>query len=144
MASQASQTVSAGESATLDTALERTSSALADLQPELPLQFTFRWRQRHVIARVIERDQKPLLRLVTDLGVVPFSAENPHRRDQLLRLARPQHAPPNGHYALTDRQRLMYCSETPLPEPVTGCCVVSNVTTALLSSRPYFQVAATG
>ena len=142
MALEAITTNDQGPAGTLDQAEARAQSALADLRPELPLQFTFRWQNRHIIARVVERDERPMLRLVTDLGVVPFSAENPDRRDGLLALTLPSNTPPLGHYAVTDRQRLMYCTETVLPAPVTGSTVVANVATTLLAAQPYFSPAA--
>jgi len=139
MALQATTTDDQGATGTLDLAQARTQSALADLRPALPMQFTFRWRNRHIIARIVERDERPMLRLVTDLGVVPFSAEDADRRHSLLSLTRPSNTPPLGHYAVTDRQRLMYCAEKALPDQVTGSVVVANVATTLLAARPYLS-----
>jgi len=121
--------------------LEEASQSLSRLVPRLPVNFSFRWKDIGFAGRVIASADGPRLRLVGDLGPVPFSAESADQRHRLLSLVRWTDAAGTGHFAIGARHHLNLLGEAAVAEPLSGVAIVTAATCFLLHARPYLDLA---
>ena len=125
----------------LEAALIGAEETLAFFRPTVPLEFSFLWRRRPVNAAVLLRDGVVLLRLVTELGELPFTAQDRDHRGRLLELAWCRLPPLHGSFAIRRHGRLTHALEIPLEPPITGAVLVTAATQCLLRLAPYLGLA---
>lgn len=124
-----------------DELLQTAQSGLARVMPTPPINFRFVWHQMGCVARVDKTDKGLRLRLVGDLGPVPFSAESPTTRDRLLELARWSTRSAGCRFAVSPRRRLNLLGELPVAEPLTGVSILSAAVRFLVDVNPYVALA---
>jgi hypothetical protein len=110
------------------------------LEPELPVNFQFKWHGIPFTARVERSDAGPRLLLVGDLGPVPFSAEDAEGRRRLLSLAKWVDAKGACRFAVGQRHHLNLLGESRIAAPLTGTTIVAAATNCLLEARPYIDL----
>lgn len=108
----------------------------------LPAAFTFRWRDLRVAGQVFENDSGIWLALATELGPVPYTAENSQQREHILGILSLQESLPHGQLKIDTKRQLIHCCEIALATPVTRTAVVSGVVQLLLQTQPYLALAA--
>ncbi len=127
--------------ATLNEALDEAGSVMGDMRGNLPIAFRFKWHDMLIFCHIAERNGEVTLGLATDLGPLPFTIENKARRGYLKELGDSKIALPIGEFVVTERNRFRHCVERVLTAPITGGRIVTAVAQALLSARPYYQLA---
>lgn len=124
-----------------DQLLETARSGLASAMRAPPINFRFVWHHMGCVARVDKTDKGLRLRLVGDLGPVPFSAESPETRGRLLELARWSTRSAGCRFAVSPRRRLNLLGELPVGEPLTGAAILSAAVRFLVDVKPYVALA---
>ena len=124
-----------------DELLQTARSGLASVTPAPPIDFRFVWHHMGYVARVDKTDKGLRLRLVGDLGPVPFSAESPEARGRLLELARWSTRSAGCRFAVSPRHRLNLLGELPVAEPLTGASILSAAVRFLVDVKPYVALA---
>ena len=114
------------------------ASTFDNVQSTLPISFNFNWNEQLVAVRLFEIEDQTFIRLMTDLGSIPYTAENPPRRDRLLTLCHAGVELPQGGFSRTVHQRVIYWVEAPIERPLTGDRIVATCTSLLLQAKPYF------
>jgi hypothetical protein len=127
--------------ATLNEALDQAGSVKRDMRGNLPIAFRFKWHNLVIFCHITERDGEVTLGLATDLCPLPFTVENKARRGYLKELGDPKITLPIGEFVVTKQNRFRHYVERVLTAPITGGRIVTNVTQALLSARPYYELA---
>lgn len=115
--------------------------SLTRLAPEPPINFQFKWQGIAFAARVDNTDAGLRLRLVGDLGPVPFSAENAPGRDRLLSLVQWADADGACRFVVGRRQHLNLLGDARIAAPLTGTSIIATATNFLLQARPYIDLA---
>ena len=125
------------------------NAALADLQDELlkfecklPCRFTFKVYGFPFIAIIDDVDGQNRLRLIGDVGTVPFSAENPRARARIMKLIGWGEAADQCRFSSATGGRLAFLGETEVPQPLTGRGVVTALVKYILRTRAYFFLVA--
>lgn len=115
--------------------------SLTRLAPEPPINFQFRWQGIPFAARVDNTEAGLRLRMVGDLGPVPYSAENAEGRDRLLSLVQWADADGTCRFVVGRRQHLNLLGDARITMPLTGTAIVATATNFLLQARPYIDLA---
>lgn len=100
-----------------------------------PLTFSFRYRN-FTFDGSIEPGQSALIRLKTDCGYLPYTAESPEARQCVREIIRESHRIPGARLYISDRQVISLESEAVPPAPRTPVSVVATLVSLLLKSRP--------
>jgi hypothetical protein len=134
----------AGESLPdLNLVLADADRRLTRLAPTPPINFRFQWQGIPFAARVVVTDDGATrLRLVGDLGPVPYSAENPRGRDRLMSLVQWRGAAKPCRFAMGQRQHLNLLGDTDVAAPLTGTAIIAAAAKLLLQARPHLDLAA--
>lgn len=110
------------------------AARLAELQPKLPAIFHFDWRGIAVAGR-LEAGEQTMVRLVADLGAVPYSAEDRARREAALAL----HG--RRQFRRTAGNRLTLAMAEPVEGATTMRGIVAAIALALIKARPVIDAA---
>jgi hypothetical protein len=130
MSAQCPAGVQAPDLATVQTEAQ---ARLTTLKPKLPATFRFDWRGRAIAGR-LESGSPHTVRLVADLGPVPYSAEDAARRAAVVALhGRRQFRTVNNRLTLTMSE--------PMGEPGDIPSVVTAIALALVKARPAIDAA---
>lgn len=132
---------SAGDMPNFNALAEEAQSSLTRLAPKAPVDFRFRWQGLGFVAGVREVEDGARLRLLGDLGPIPFSAEAPGERRTLLELISWSNADGKCRFIVDPRQRLTLLGEAPVPTPLTGAGIVASAVQFLLQAQPYIVLA---
>lgn len=134
----------AGESLPdLNLVLADADRRLTRLVPMPPINFRFQWQGIPFAARVVMTDDGATrLRLVGDLGPIPYSAEDARRRDRLLSLIRWHAAARPCRFAVGQRQHLNLLGDADVATPLTGTAIIAAATQLLLQARSHLDLAA--
>lgn len=110
-------------------------------EDDAPLHFDFVWRGMTFSGSVEPHgDSGNVIRLVTDLGTVPYSAEQRENRQRLMNLVRHGVDSENTWITLGPRQSLrIVCEKRLSPAPKTANHIVAIVTQMILSNLPVFD-----
>lgn len=111
------------------------AAKLAELQPKLPAIFHFDWRGIAVAGRLEAGGGRPVVRLVADLGAVPYSAEDRARREAALAL----HG--RRQFRRTASNRLTLTMVEPVDGENTMRAIVTAIALALIKARPVIDAA---
>lgn len=121
-------------------ALERATAALSGASLRLPIGFRFVWHDVRFHGRVRQVDRRVTLQLLADLAQIPFTAEDPMRRNDGLALGRARARLRHGALEVAAGSRLVHVSEIELACPPTGSGVVAAAVQAALRARPYLNL----
>lgn len=124
----------------LAAALEQATAALSDAKLRLPIGFRFAWQDVCFHGRVRETDRGVSLQLLAELARIPFTAEDPMRRNDGLALGRTRTRLRHGAFELAAGSRLVHVSEIAMDYPATGAGVVAAAVQAALRARPYLDL----
>jgi type II secretory pathway component PulK len=124
----------------LTAALQHAKDSLARMQPKLPANFRFRWRASQCQGRVDRLAGKLRLRLVCDLGRVPFSAEDAKLRAQITALVRWSQSGAKYRFTVTAQQRLALIAENAIAEPYAGEDALAQAIAILADARPLIDI----
>jgi hypothetical protein len=127
------QCPAAAVAADLASVRREAEARLAALVPQLPAVFRFDWRGMAVTGR-LEAGQPNQVRLIADLGPVPYTAEDPTRRAAALALDGRRHL-------RAVNNRLMLAMTEPLDGPSHVPDIVTAITLALIKARPAIDAA---
>jgi hypothetical protein len=106
-----------------------------------PAQFDFTYRQIRFACRCDETAGQPHLKLVGDVGPLPFSAESPTARAAIQAIVDSANATLGPVFRLTNG-RVLLGGEGDLPSPVTATDLISAVVRFVLPARPYLELIA--
>ena len=104
-----------------------------------PLCFSFRYRS-FTFDGSIEPGQHALIRLKTDCGYLPYTAESPEARQCVRQIIRESHRIPGARLSISERQVITLESEAVPPAPRTPVSVISTLVSLLLKSRPLLSL----
>ncbi|MCW5750108.1 MAG: hypothetical protein KIT81_03095 [Alphaproteobacteria bacterium] len=106
-----------------------------------PLRFRFHWRDTRFDARAdLTERGTARIRLLGDLGVVPFTGEAPDRRRRLLELAAWREGGGDARFVVSGRNRLGLLASG----EARGTCAASVMAEAVrlaLEAAPYLELA---
>jgi hypothetical protein len=107
-----------------------------------PVAFDFGFRFVRFAARLEQTGHEVRLRLVGDMGPMPFSAESPAARSGLARIVEAGNSVlGNGSFRIT-QGRILLGGEVGIPSPVSAVGLVSAVTRFLAPAIPYMELIA--
>jgi hypothetical protein len=104
------------------------------------LTFHFCFQEIPFSARTERRNDRPVLHLTGDLGVLPFTIENAPRRRRLRKVLAAAQRASGLHWELTPQHVIRAGGEIDLGLPLTPVAVIAGATTLLLHSRPYLEL----
>ena len=134
----------AGESRLdLNLVLADADRRLTRLVPTPPINFRFEWQGIPFAARVaVTDDGAARLRLVGDLGPVPYSAENARGRNRLMSLVGWRDVANPYRFAMDRRQHLNLLGDAEVDAPLTGAAIIATAAKLLLRAGPHLDLAA--
>ncbi|MDO8605370.1 MAG: hypothetical protein Q7R40_02430 [Phaeospirillum sp.] len=106
------------------------------------IQFDFGYRNIRVVGRMEQALGSAHLKLVGDLGPMPFSAESPTARAGLARIIDAANADLGGSLFRVTLGRVLLGSDIDVPVPVTATGLVTSVAGFLLPTLPYLELIA--
>ncbi len=109
--------------------------------PKLPMNLRFAWHERTFEGELERRDEGIVLRLRADIGILPYTSEDPATRRQLIEEMNASDTRPTGRLELVDNHRIHWSHEVQLPKPksLTVKTVLTNIAVLILLARPYFD-----
>jgi hypothetical protein len=120
--------------------IDRGTAPPAGVRPPGPLRFSFGFFDVPFQGRAERKAGKPVLTLMGDLGVVPFSIQNPRRRRRLLMVVAAAQQDSSLLWEITPDHRISLTGEIDLNMPLTPTAVIAGATTLLLRCRPYVEL----
>ncbi len=128
-----------------DTLLSESEQKLEALRPPMPCNFRFRYQGHQFVARVEEYAHEHYnLRIIGDFGGLPFTAENPAERENLLALARwGSMLQGDWRLFLTSRSHLAFFGQISLEgESFRAATAIRAIARFLIDSQPMFRLIA--
>jgi hypothetical protein len=119
--------------------IDRGSSPPAGVRAPGPLRFSFGFCDVPFQARAERKAGKPVLTLIGDLGVVPFSIQNPRQRRRLLMVVAAAQQDSSLLWEVTPDHRISLTGEIDLNMPLTPTAVIAAATTLLMRCRSYIE-----
>jgi hypothetical protein len=107
-----------------------------------PVAFDFGFRFVRFAARLERQGDGALLRLVGDLGPMPYSAESPAARSGLARIVESGNSVLGAGTFRVVQGRILLGGEGPVPCPVAAVGLVSAITRLLAPAIPYMELIA--
>lgn len=107
-----------------------------------PVAFDFGFRFVRVVARLERHGAAAVLKLVGDLGPMPYSAESPAARTGLARIVDAGNSALGGGTFRVVQGRILLGGEAPVPCPVAAVGLVSAVIRFLAPATPYMELVA--
>jgi hypothetical protein len=105
-----------------------------------PVRFEFSFRDIAFTAQFEERDGAAQLRLVGDLGNLPFSAEGRIARHNILAIVKSANQVTGDSFHVTEQGRLLLRRAAMLENPVTGSGLITGVISALHMINAYLDL----
>jgi hypothetical protein len=105
-----------------------------------PVRFEFSFRDIAFTAQFEERDGAAQLRLVGDLGNLPFSAEARIARHNILAIVKAANQVTGESFYVTEQGRLLLRRAAMLENPVTGPGLITGVVSALHMINEYLDL----
>ena len=140
-------TMASGGGSGVDPAGLRSIDAYGELlrrAMEAPLTFSFTWQGRDFMGTFEAIDGGMRLSLQSDLATVPYSAEDPVARGDLLAVVDSLDGHTEGTLKVVQGQRIVLESEIPMPRTPDGTIssVVTNLALLVLNAAPYLDLIA--
>lgn len=105
-----------------------------------PVAFDFGFRFIRFVARLEQSGTTALLKLVGDMGPMPFSAESPAARSGLARIVEAGNSVLGAGTFRINQGRILLGGETSVSTPVAAVGLVSAVTRFLAPAIPYMEL----
>ena len=105
-----------------------------------PVAFDFAFRFVRFVARLEQSGGSVHLKLVGDLGPMPFSAESPAARSALARIVDAGSSVLGAGRFRIAQGRILLGGEIEIPVPVSAVGLVSAVTRFLVPATPYMEL----
>ena len=121
--------------------MEGAKETLARAAPKPPLGFRFRWQEQQYVGRIERGDGGLILKLLGDIGPLPYSAENRKRRESWISLANWRSGETEYRFGVTARRRLTLLAQRPIDEPLSVISIMAELTKMLMAVRPYLTLA---
>jgi hypothetical protein len=121
--------------------MEEAKARLEQAAPKPPLSFRFRWQGQQYIGRIDQGNDGLVLKLLGDIGGVPYSAENPKHRESWISLAHWRGREDDYRFVVTKNKRLTLLAQRPIAEPLSVVSIMGELTKMLMSLRPYLTLA---
>jgi hypothetical protein len=109
--------------------------------PDTLLTFRFSFREIPFEGRARRRDGQPALSLIGDLGYLPFTIENARRRRRMRTILEQAQRGSGLRWEISSRNQIRVSGEIVMGLPLTPTAMLAGVTTLLLRSRPYLELA---
>ncbi|TAN70272.1 MAG: hypothetical protein EPN20_05775 [Magnetospirillum sp.] len=106
------------------------------------IQFDFGYRDVRFVGRLEQAERHAHLKLVGDLGPMPFSAESPAARAGLARIIEAGNADLGTALFRVTLGRVLVGCDIDVPVPVTATGLITSVTRFLLPTLPYLELIA--
>jgi hypothetical protein len=110
------------------------------VRPSGVLEFSFCFKEVPFRCRTERRNERPLLSLTGDLGILPFTIENARRRRRLRTVLTAARHSSGMSWEITQNHRIRVSGEVDLDLPLTPTAVIAGATTLLMASRPYLEL----
>ncbi len=134
--------IEAQNSSRFDTLISEGSEKLDWAIPKAPLSFRFTWEKLVFSAKLDKVDDHHRLRILGDLGALPFSAEKPKFRERLLNLLAWDTEDDRVRFVLEpNRHEMFLMIDDRLNGDLTGLKLITSAVTSLLHARPYIELA---
>lgn len=117
---------------------------IARRAPKIPFSFSFRWRNS-TFDGVVQQDGVGLcLKLKTQLGVLPYTAENASLRDSVLGAIDEAADSERCGVQVTNNQAAVLTREVPIAAEagLTASALVTNIAVAVLGAAPHLDLLA--
>jgi len=110
--------------------------------PKIPFSFSFRWRGTEFEGRVQQDGAGLCLLLKTELGTLPYSAENANLRSRVLAAIEDGPHSQRCGVTVTSHQTAELTREVPISAAsgLTAIALVTNVAIAVLGAAPYLDL----
>ncbi|MFT6559691.1 hypothetical protein [Sneathiella sp.] len=110
--------------------------------PKAPLSFRFVWDRMHFSAKLDLIENNHRIRILGELGPLPYTAEKPNFRERLLHLVAWETGDPHIKFVLEPKRHHIYLMiDHLLEEDLTGLALLNSVVTSMLQVRPYIELA---
>ncbi|OAN60956.1 hypothetical protein [Magnetospirillum moscoviense] len=109
------------------------------INPGGVIQFTFLYANISFAARYDEGEHGGRLRLVGDVGPLPYSAESPEARAGLAQIIRAANDV-LGPCFRTAQGRILLGADASIARPVTAVSLIAQVAASLIPAKPYLDV----
>lgn len=106
------------------------------------IQFDFGYRDIRFAGRMDQAEGRAHLKLVGDLGPLPFSAESPAARAGLIRIIESATSALGGEAFRVAQGRILLGGDLDIPVPVSATGLVTSVARFLLPTAPYLELIA--
>ncbi|GEM_PF-1837906 len=134
--------IEAQNSSRFDTLISEGSEKLDWAIPKAPLSFRFTWEKLVFSAKLDKVDDHHRLRILGDLGPLPFSAEKPKFRERLLNLLAWDTEDERVRFVLEpNRHEMFLMIDDRLDGELTGLKLITSAVMSLLHARPYIELA---
>jgi hypothetical protein len=110
------------------------------VRPSGVLEFSFCFKEVPFRGRTERRNERPVLALTGDLGILPFTIENARRRRRLRAVLAAARNSSGMCWEITQNHRIRVSGEADLDLPLTPTAVIAGATTLLMASRPYLEL----
>jgi hypothetical protein len=110
------------------------------VRPSGVLEFSFCFGEVPFQARAERRNERPVLMLTGDLGILPFTIENARRRRRLRTVLAAARHGSGTSWEVTANHRIRVSGEVHLDLPLTPTALIAGATTLLMASRPYLEL----
>ena len=115
---------------------------LRSREPDFPLKFRFRWRDSAFEGEVGQNDSGLYLELRTELGALPYTAENDAGRANFVTVTSSDQD--YGTLRIVQNQTIVFEKEVELPRSggLTATTLVTHIAILVLSAAPYLDLLA--
>ncbi len=103
------------------------------------IQFDFAYQNIRFAVRYAEGETDGILKIVGDVGPLPFSAEAPAARAGLVQIVLAANDVLESRFRLVDG-RILLGAETNIDRPVTATKLIAAVAAALITAQPYLDL----
>jgi hypothetical protein len=110
------------------------------VRPSGVIDFSFCFKEVPFRGRTERRNERPVLTLTGDLGILPFTIENAPRRRRLRTVLAAARHSSGMLWEITQNHRIRVSGEVDLDLPLTPTAVIAGATTLLMASRPYLEL----
>jgi hypothetical protein len=116
------------------------SFGLGPARPSGVLTFRFCFKEVPFTARTERRQGQAVLSLTSDLGLLPFTIENPRRRRRLRKVLSAARRASGLSWEIAPDHHIRATGEIDLGLPLTPTAIIAGATTLLVRSRPYLEL----
>lgn len=106
-------------------------------QDAKPFTFRFCFNEVPYQATIVRQDQRAILSLSGELGILPFSAESARRRQRLALIIAVAQRHTSLNWAISARQEIIVSGDIEIADRVTPTNALAGAVALILRARPY-------